>query len=177
MSGQDRVIDSLGFGAEDQPIAIAKIGLPQAAGAAGTEEPEAICLRDDIEERSRVVVHRELQSRPVIHRAAFEFPIRQDKAEWPNQVKLRARRDTQAGDIAGIGGDLGLEEDDLQSVWRKVQHRIHADRAADAGDTSFPPGSAWMSCEVSAHIAVKRPTGESAAAVSSRIILAATIGE
>ncbi|KDN13146.1 hypothetical protein SALWKB12_0001 [Snodgrassella communis] len=51
---------------------------------------------------------------PVIEASAFEHSIVSRKSEWVNQVQTGMGTGTSTGDVAGIGGDLGLVEGDMQ---------------------------------------------------------------
>ncbi len=161
-----------------------------------------------------IIMHRELQPRPVIHRAPLEIPIAQNKPQRPNQMQCRPRRHAGAGDVSSIRRDLRRNQRDFHPMRRKIDGRFFrhdrfngiaaltampAAMCPTAGKfsrdpmsamqyilrkgpclqgnvTNFPCRSACAILPVSAQYAVNRPTGLSAAAVSSSTILLPTIG-
>src|SRR5207247_8921273 len=113
-----------------------KIRIPQRPfGFAGEQSPRL--LFNDLLKRVKIIMHRELQPRPVIHGAAFEFAITQHEAEGTYEVQIGSRRDAQAGDVAGVGCDLRVHQNQLEMMRRK-------NRRPHGGTTSLPCASAWM---------------------------------
>jgi hypothetical protein len=112
-SPQNRVGKAVRLAAEDQAVAVRKICIPKRSRCFAAEKPEAGC-GDRFEKCIAVVVYCEFQSRPIVHGAAAEVVIREDKTEWPHQMKRRARRNAQPRDVAGVGSDLRLKERDAQ---------------------------------------------------------------
>ena len=62
--------------AEDQPVAVAKIRVPERSRPL-LENIHIRALADRREERRFVIVHRQLQPRPIVHRAAAELLVAQ----------------------------------------------------------------------------------------------------
>ena len=110
-----------GFGAEDEPVAVGEGRLPERAIALAGEEPDlAGDLLRKFKESGGVVVNGEAQSGPVVHGAAAEISVAEDEAEGADEVEFGSAGDAGAGDVAGVGGNLRLEERDLEAVRAKL---------------------------------------------------------
>jgi hypothetical protein len=114
--------DAGGFAAEDQPVACREFCLPEGAVAFGGEEPDwGAFLLGEIEEGFGIVVNGEAQARPIVHGAATEISVAEDEAEGADEVEFGSTGDAGAGDVAGVGGDLRLQERELEAMGLEVE--------------------------------------------------------
>jgi hypothetical protein len=51
---------------------------------------------------------------PIIETGAFECPIVDRESEWLDQVERRTGGEAKPADVAGIGRNLRLDEDDVE---------------------------------------------------------------
>ena len=120
MGGQNLGGDAGGFAAEDEPVGFGEARLPERLGALTGEEPDwAGIFSREIEERCGIIVNGQAQARPIIHGAAAEILVVEHEPQGPDQMKFSSAGDASAGDVAGVGRDLRLEEGDSQTMRRK----------------------------------------------------------
>jgi hypothetical protein len=86
-------------------------------------------------------VNYQLEPRPVIHGTAAEIAIGEHKADGTHQVKGGSGRNAKAGNVAGVGRDLRLQQCEVQSMWREMdRHGCSLDGGAlDAGARQLGP--------------------------------------
>ncbi len=65
-----------------------------------------------------------VQRMPVIHPCAAEIPVRDPETERMNEVKPRPGERTHAADVAGILGNFGTKEHDVQHTRSVEKHPI-----------------------------------------------------
>src|ERR1041385_694264 len=118
MTLKQRVGDAFRFTAEDEAIAVDEWSVPERSLATGIEQPEG-SVAQGCEKGFAVVVQRQLQPRPIVHRAAPEFFIRKNEPHGPDDVQRRSSGDAETRDVPSIGGDLRLEQSELEIVRRE----------------------------------------------------------
>src|SRR4029079_5756542 len=88
-------------------------------------------------ERRPVWPHARRDARPVVEAGAPDLLVRERESQRPDQMQLRARRQTGAARVARVPVDLRLDEDDVQ---RHGSTR-YAARARSRGKTMSPKRS------------------------------------
>ena len=110
---QERLGEAGGFAAEDEVIVGAVLGVGVEFGAVGFDEPEAGVGGEALREVGPIFPAVPGELLPVIHAGAFELGIVQFEAEGFDEVEDGLGGGAEAGDVAGVGGDFGFEEDEV----------------------------------------------------------------
>lgn len=137
------------FVPEDQDIVILKVNLPNGLRAGRFEEPEPSVAHGG-EERHQVVVNGQSESRPIVHRTATQAPIVEHEPHRPDEVQPGSGCNAQPGDVAGIWGDLRMDQRQLQAMGREIRRESGHARAmvtptgisVAASDRACPPPGA-----------------------------------
>jgi hypothetical protein len=112
--GREEVFrESAGFSSEDECIAIGKGGRPVGTVGFGGEQEEAACLRV-LEAVWKGIPRAFVALVPVVHPGAPTGGMVNVEAEGSDQVEARSGGGAEACDIAGIGRDFRLDEDDVK---------------------------------------------------------------
>ncbi len=123
---QQRFGQSGCLAAKHQAITIHEVCLPIGLARFAGEKPAARSI-DCREKCSVIVVDGQLQSVPVIHRAAFEISIRQDKTKRADQMQAGSAGHAEPGDVTGVWGNLRLHQRDAERVRRQIRgYRFHS---------------------------------------------------
>ena len=69
---------------------------------------------------------------PVVEASAAQIFLGDRKAEWTDQAQARSSDSAQAGDIAGVGGNLGFDEHNGE--WRLQRGQRHEVSSMDEGE-------------------------------------------
>lgn len=130
MGGQDVVGEACGLFAEEEGVARAEVGVPDGLGGASGEEPESSrALRGELERGGgafpRIVLGGR-ESGPVIEAGSTEGVDGGVEAEGTDEVEGAAHGDAGATDIAGVVGDLGLVQDDVEECGHGEWGRVGA---------------------------------------------------
>ena len=110
------------FAAEDEPVCLFEFCLPERTVAFGGEEPDGRAFAfGEVEEGFGIIVDGEAESGPIVHCAAAEIFVAEYEAQGTDEMKLGSAGDAGAGDVAGVGGDLRLQERELEAVGLEVK--------------------------------------------------------
>ena len=60
---------------------------------------------------------------PIVHPRAAEIFVVERKTQRLDEVQVGIRRETEPGDVAGVGRDFGFDEDDVKP--RSIRGFIH----------------------------------------------------
>ena len=115
--------ESLRFAPEEEGIAGLEIGIVQGGCPAGAEQMKSPGEQGAFDGTQRRVKG-QFYRIPVIQPGAFEVGIGDAKAERFDKVQLAARGRAESGDIAGIGWDLRVYENDAERVGRPVKIQL-----------------------------------------------------
>jgi len=113
IAGEEVVGEALGFFAEDEVVAELEVGVPDGGGGLGGEEPQAAGL-DLGEVGVEVRVLGGGEAGPVVEAGAAAGFGGGVEAEGLDEVERGAGGDAGAADVAGVVGDLGLVEGDVE---------------------------------------------------------------
>ena len=102
------------FVAEDEAVAVRKIGLPEGFGGFGGEEPEAFGFLRGFEEILTRIVVDDIERFPVVHAAALEVAVGDLESERVNEVEARFGDRAEPPDITRVLWNLRLVEDDMK---------------------------------------------------------------
>ena len=75
----------------------------------------------EIEECGGIIVNGQAEARPIVHGAAAEISVAENEAQGTDEMKFGSAGDAGAGDVAGVGGDLWLEQGHLEAMRAKVK--------------------------------------------------------
>jgi hypothetical protein len=103
-----------GFAAEDEVIAGLKGGGGVGARAVGLDQPEPWVGGELGGEGWPIGPAPPIELLPVIHAGAFELAIIEFEAKGFDEVEGGAGGGAKAGDVAGVGWDLGLKKDQVE---------------------------------------------------------------
>jgi hypothetical protein len=67
-----------------------------------------------MKERREVIVKADGYVGDIVHAGTFEVPVREEKAKWAYKMKGSACSGAKAGNVAGVLGYLGFDEDDFE---------------------------------------------------------------
>jgi hypothetical protein len=106
--------ETFGFAAEDEAVAVVVGGVPEGAGGFGGEEPEAGPLPYPVLKMEPGVPEVDVAVLPVVHAGAAEGFFVEGESEGLDEVESGAGGEAEAGDVAGVWGDFGFDEGDLE---------------------------------------------------------------
>ena len=127
VGGEEGGGEAGGFFAEEEPGVGGEAGGPMRGGDGGgcagggreSREPggEEDGVGADFEkEGGEVVVGGEGDVLEIIHAGAFEVLVGEEEAQGADEVEGGAGGGAEAGDVAGVLGDFGFDEDDFEGV-------------------------------------------------------------
>ena len=102
------------FTAEDQPVALLELRIPEAARGLGREKPESFGTTGRSQEGLPVGVMADVEFVPVVHPCAAELGVVDLEAQRMHQVKHAARHGAHAPDVASVRRDLRAEQDEME---------------------------------------------------------------
>jgi len=102
-----------GFRTEDQGIVAGIADRVVAHGTTGTECKQPLRL-DGRQRGSKIIMHLDARGFVIVKPGAAELAVIQGESKRAYQVQMRAGIGAQADDIAGIGRDFGLVQDDIK---------------------------------------------------------------
>ena len=120
MGGEQVVGEPPGFAAEDERVAGAVLDMIIAPGAAGAVEKDT-GGPDTAEERRPGGVDLDLHGVPVVEAGAAELGVGDLETEGFDEMQAGAGGGAEAGDVAGVGGDFGADEDDVEGDLRPAE--------------------------------------------------------
>lgn len=112
--------NATGFAAEQQPIIVLKSKFAVVLAALGAEGNPAAGPGYRFEAIDGVVLV-EVDVGPVIQPSALELAVRNFKTEGANQVQGGCCGRTGPGDVAGVGRNLGLDENEAKHGERQIK--------------------------------------------------------
>ena len=115
-----------GFAAEDEVIVGLVLNFGIIARAGGFDEPEAGGGWQLVVECDPIFPTVPFQVLPVIEAGAFEIFIFEFETERFDQVQGRAGGSAEARDVAGVGRDFRLEQDDVHKKLSTKPNRARA---------------------------------------------------
>ena len=123
MGGEDVVGEPLGFAAEDEGVAGAIVDLGVGAGAAGAEKKKAGGL-EGIEAGLPRGMDLDVDGVPIVEAGPAELGVGDLESEGFDEMELRAGGGAEAGDVAGVGGDFGINEHDVERDRRPAEGEV-----------------------------------------------------
>ena len=118
--GQQVVGQSLGLAAEDQRVAGAVFDVRVGPGTAGAVEEKA-GGSERVEAGLPRGMDLYLDGIPIVEAGAAELGVGDLKAQRLDQMEAGAGGGAQAGDVAGVGRDFGMDEDDVERDGRPAE--------------------------------------------------------
>ena len=105
--------EALGFATENEGVAGGEGCVVVAAGAAGAEQEEAV-RAEGLGARGPGGVDGDLDGFPIIQAGPAQVGVVDREAEGFDEVEAGSGGGAKAGDVAGVGGDFGRDEDDVE---------------------------------------------------------------
>lgn len=112
--GEERLGKTFRLATEDKEVAVPELSVPIGARCFRGEEKPARAGRLRVEKRGERLPDGHFHLAPVIEPGAAQRTIFQRKAERLDEVQMRAGREAEPADVAGIRRDLGLDENDVK---------------------------------------------------------------
>ena len=112
-----------GFGAEEEDIALLVFHVAKPLIRVGREGEDARAGQS-LHASVEVLVDLQICQVVVVQARALEVFVVEVEAEWLNEVQARARDGGGADGVAGIGGDHGVVEDDVQAAHRHQSRMV-----------------------------------------------------